>query len=94
MQRGTAGASYGHPAHLLVATTYVKEAWDEFSSKTIKNAFNNADIMGIESPVSNEPNLLCEEVLSCFALLNNTMDRAELQVMSTLLMKIMSITCR
>jgi hypothetical protein len=94
LQRGSAGVSYGHPAHLLDAATYVKEAWDEISSKTIKNAFNKAEIMGIVSPVSNEPNLLCKEVLFRFALLNIAMDRAELQVMSTLMNKTMHITCR
>ena len=39
-----------------------------------------AEIMEIESPVSNEPNMMCKEVLSHFALLNITMDKAELQV--------------
>jgi DNA-directed RNA polymerase subunit K/omega len=36
--------------------------------------------MEIESPISNEPDMLCKEVLSHFALLNIAMDRAELQV--------------
>ena len=80
MQSGSAGVSYGHPAHLLDAAIYVKQAWDDISSATIKNAFNKAEIMEIESSISNEPDMLCKEVLSCFALLNITMDRAELQV--------------
>ena len=40
LQQGSAGVSYGHPAHLLDAATYVKQAWDDTSSATIKNAFN------------------------------------------------------
>ena len=36
--------------------------------------------MEIESSISNEPDILCKEVLSCFALLNIAIDRAELQV--------------
>ena len=80
MQRGSAGVPYGHPAQLLDAATYEKQAWDDISSATIKNAFNKAEIMEIDSPISNEPDMLCKDVLSCFALLNITMDRAELQV--------------
>ena len=36
--------------------------------------------MEIESSISNEPDMLCKEVWSCFALLNIAIDRAELQV--------------
>jgi DDE superfamily endonuclease len=79
LQRGSAGVSYGHPAHLLDAATHVKQAWDDISSATIKNAFNKAEIMEIESSTSNEPDVLCKEVLSYFALLNIAMDRTELQ---------------
>ena len=70
LQRGSAGVLYGHPAHLLDAATYVKQAWDDISSATIKNAFSKAEIMEMESSISNEPDMLCKEVLSCFTLLN------------------------
>jgi DDE superfamily endonuclease len=69
LQRGSAGVSYGHPTHLLDTATYVKQAWDEISSKTIKNAFIKTEIMGIESPVSKKPDLFSEEVMFCFAIL-------------------------
>jgi hypothetical protein len=35
LQRGATGVSYGNPAHLLDAASYVKEAWDSVSSSSI-----------------------------------------------------------
>ena len=45
LPRGAAGATFGNPAHLLDAATYVKRAWDAFSPTTICNAFKNAEII-------------------------------------------------
>ena len=39
LPRGAAGATFGNPAHLLDAATYVKRAWDAVSPTTICNAF-------------------------------------------------------
>ncbi|ETV88714.1 hypothetical protein H257_00233 [Aphanomyces astaci] len=41
---GSAGVKYGRPAHVLDAASYIKAAWENVSSSTIKNAFAKADI--------------------------------------------------
>jgi hypothetical protein len=45
LRRGSAGVTYGNPAHLLDAAMYVKEAWNAVSSSSIRNAFKKAEIM-------------------------------------------------
>ena len=45
LPRGAEGATFGNPAHLLDAATYVKRAWDAVSPTTICNAFKKAEII-------------------------------------------------
>ena len=50
-RRGAAGVSFGNPAHLMDAAGYIKEAWDNVSPSTIRNAFISADLkmnLGVE----------------------------------------------
>ena len=46
LRRGTAGVSYGRPAHLLDAAKYIVRAWDDITPTTIRNCFDKAQIMG------------------------------------------------
>jgi hypothetical protein len=45
LPRGSAGAAFGNPAHLLDAANYVKRAWDAITSTTISNAWKKAEII-------------------------------------------------
>jgi hypothetical protein len=39
LRRGSAGAAFGNPAHLLDAVNYVIQAWNAIIPITITNAF-------------------------------------------------------
>ena len=43
-RRGSAGVSFGSSAHILDAARYIKNAWENISPITIKNAFIKADL--------------------------------------------------
>jgi hypothetical protein len=49
LRRGAAGITYGNPAHMFDAASYVKEAWQSMSPSSIKNAFIKAKIMTLKA---------------------------------------------
>ncbi len=49
LRRGATRVAYENPAHLLDATSYVKEVWQSVSPSSIKNAFIKAKIMTLEA---------------------------------------------
>ncbi len=49
LRRGAAGITYGNPAHMLDAASYVKEAWQSMSPSSIKNAFIKVKIMTLKA---------------------------------------------
>ncbi len=81
LRRGAAGVAYGNPAHLLDATSYVKEAWQSVSPSSIKNAFIKAKIMTLEADqeVVNEIDDLVTEVTQAIAALNISVGQDELE---------------
>jgi hypothetical protein len=81
LRRGAAGVAYENPAHLLDATSYVKEAWQSMSPSSIKNAFIKAEIMTLEADQEavNEIEDLVTEVAQAIAALNLSVGQDELE---------------
>jgi hypothetical protein len=81
LRRGAAGVAYGNPAHLLDATSYIKEAWQSVSPSSIKNAFIKAKIMTLEADQEavNEIEDLVTEVTQAIATLNLSVGQDELE---------------
>jgi len=80
LRRGATGVSYENPAHLLDAASYVKEAWDSVSSSSIKNTFNKAELMNLESEpgVESENNVIATELTQTIKSLNLSINQLEL----------------
>jgi hypothetical protein len=72
LRRGAARVSYGNPAHLLDAASYVKKAWDFVSSSFIKNAFSKAELMNLEPEpgVESENNVIATKLAQTIESLN------------------------
>jgi hydrogenase maturation factor HypE len=81
LRRNVVGVAYGNPAHLLDATSYVKEAWQSVSPSSIKNAFIKAKIMTLEvdQEAVNEIEDLVTEVAQAIAALNLSIGQDELE---------------
>ena len=48
LPRGAPGVAYDNPAHMLGAAEYIKLAWDAITDATIKNAFNQAELVTLK----------------------------------------------
>jgi hypothetical protein len=81
LRHGAAGVAYGNPAHLLDATSYVKEAWQSVSPSFIKNAFIKVEIMTLEADQEavNEIEDLVTKVAKAIAALNLSVGQNELE---------------
>ncbi len=81
MHQGAAGDLYGNPAHLLNVMSYVKDAWDDISQTSIKNAFIKAKLMNLEPEleVGNEVDDLCTKFSKVMESLNLYVDPSELE---------------
>jgi hypothetical protein len=81
LRRGAARVSYGNPAHLLDAPSYVKEAWDFVSSSSIRNAFSKAELMNLEPEpgAESENNVIAIELAQTIESLNLSINRSELE---------------
>jgi len=76
-----AGVSYGNPAHLLDAASYVKETWDSVSSSSIKNAFSKAKLMNLEPEprAESENNVIATELAQTIESLNLSINQSKLE---------------
>lgn len=79
LPRGSAGAAFGNPAHLLDAANYVKRAWDAITSTTISNAWKKAEIIPTlvqddseEEDAEELSDGLVDELLQCLSNVNIT----------------------
>jgi hypothetical protein len=81
LRQGAAGILYRNPAHLLNATSYVKDAWDSISQTSIKNAFVKAELMNLELELKagNEVDDLCTEFSKAMESLNLFVDPSKLE---------------
>jgi len=81
LRRGAARVAYRNPAHLLDATSYVKEAWQFVSPSSIKNAFIKAKIMTLKADQEavNEIEDLGTEVAQAITALNLSVGQDELE---------------
>jgi len=81
LRRSAAGVSYRNPAHLLDATSYVKEAWDSVSSSSIKNAFSKVELMNLEPEpgAESENNVIATELAQTIESLNLSINQSELE---------------
>jgi hypothetical protein len=81
LRRGVVGVSYGNPAHLLDAASYVNEAWDSVSSSSIKNAFNKVELMNLEPEpgAESENNVIATELAQTIESLNLSINQSELE---------------
>lgn len=79
LPRGAAGVAYGNPANLLDAAKYVKHAWDQISTDSIRHAFKKAEIiLGMEMGVENEEADFMDTILQQFDALNIAISKEEL----------------
>ena len=73
LPRGAAGVAFGNPAHMLDAAKYIKLAWDA----TIKNAFNQAELVTLKGGAHEEVNIMAD-LLCSFKALNIPIDESTL----------------
>ena len=66
--RGAAGVAYGKSDHMLDAAEYIKLAWDMISDATIKNAFNQAELVTLKGGVHEEVDMMAGLLCSSKAL--------------------------
>ena len=66
--RGAAGVAYGNPDHMLDAAEYIKLAWDTISDATIKNAFNQAELVTLKGGLHEEVDMMAGLLCSSKAL--------------------------
>ena len=68
LPRGAAGVVYGNFIHMLDAGQYIKLAWDMISDATIKNAFNNAELVTLKGGAHEEVDMMADLLCSLKAL--------------------------
>ena len=68
LPRGAAVVAYGNPAHMLDAAEYIKLAWNAISDATIKNTFNQAELVTLKGGVHEEVDMMADLLCSFKAL--------------------------
>lgn len=81
LQRDAAWVFYVNPTHLLDVASYVKEAWNSISSKSIKNVFCNAELINLkpEQDVESKISLIVVELAETISNLNLSIDETDLE---------------
>ena len=77
LPRVAAGVAYGNPAHMLDVAEYIKLARDAISDATIKNSFNQAELVNLKGGAHEEVDMMAD-LLCNFKALNILMDESTL----------------
>ena len=77
LPRGAAGVAHGDPAHMLDTAEYIKLVWDAISDATIKNAFNQAELVTLKGGAHEEVDMMAD-LLCNFKALNIPIDESTL----------------